>query len=157
MPLGAFRGALSQKRPFLRQRARQRPAGDVEKFPSAHGDGPERVGWRVNNIGPYTTSNKPNAAIQHVADRARRSIKWSGFQDAQTRVIAAALMRRKIATVARLAVRSRSVCPSVTRGITARIMVAMAPAVSAWIAEATGAPAPRIESPRSVTPITSQA
>src|ERR1700687_1968021 len=122
----------------------------------AHGDGPERVGLRVNSIGPYAISNRPNAAIQHAADRARRIIMSSVCQDAQTRVIAAALMRTKIATVARLAVRSRPVCPRVTRGITARIMVAMAPAVSAWIAEAIGTPAPRIESPRRATPITTQ-
>src|ERR1019366_7044153 len=123
----------------------------------AHDDGPEHVGCRVNSIGPYTISNKPNAAIQHAADRARRIIMSSGFHDAATRVIAAALMRTKIATVAQLAVRSRPVCPSVTRGITARIMVPMAPAVSAWIAEATGTPAPRIESPSSAVPTTIQA
>ena len=70
---------------------------------------------------------------------------------------AAALMRTKIATVAGLAVRSRPVWPSVTRGITARIMTAVAPAVSAWIAEATGTPMLKIESPRSATPSTSQA
>ena len=78
-------------------------------------------------------------------------------QEAQTRTRAAALMRTKIATVARLAVSARPVCPRVTRGITARIITAVAPAVSAWMAEATGTPTLRIDSPRRATPMTSQA
>ena len=78
-------------------------------------------------------------------------------QEAQTRARAAALMRTKITTVARFAINARPVCPRVTRGITARIMMAVAPAVSAWMAEATGTPMLKIESPRSRTPSTSQA
>ena len=78
-------------------------------------------------------------------------------QEAQTRARAAALMRTKTRTVARFAINSRPVCPRVTRGITARIMMAVAPAVRAWMAEATGTPMLKIESPRSRTPSTSQA
>ena len=78
-------------------------------------------------------------------------------QEAQTRVMAAALMRTKTATVARLAVSSRPVCPSVTRGITARIMTAVAPAVSAWMAEATGTPMLKMDSPSKAVPTATQA
>ena len=38
----------------------------------AHGDESDRVGRRVSSIGPYTISNRPNAAIQHPAERAIR-------------------------------------------------------------------------------------
>jgi hypothetical protein len=65
-------------------------------------------------------------------------------------------MRTKLATVARLAVRPRPVCPCVNAGITARIIVPIATAISAWIAEATGTPASRSESPSSAVPITTQ-
>jgi hypothetical protein len=47
--------------------------------------------------------------------------------EGQKRTMAAALMRTNMATVVRLAVSSRPVCPSATRGITARIMTAVAP------------------------------
>ena len=62
------------------------------------------------------------------------------------------MMRKKTATVARLAVNSRPVCPSVTRGLTARIMTAVAPAVSAWIAEVTGTPMLKMDSPSKAVP-----
>ena len=74
-------------------------------------------------------------------------------QEAQTRAMAAALMRTKTMTVVRLAVSSRPVCPSVTRAMTARIMTAMAPAVSAWIAEASGMPMLKMDSPSNAVPI----
>ncbi|MDB5595497.1 MAG: hypothetical protein JWM36_2458 [Hyphomicrobiales bacterium] len=42
---------------------------------------------------------------------------------------------------------SRPVCPRLTRGMTARISTAMAPAVSAWTAEAAGTPISKMDSP----------
>src|SRR5207302_6540609 len=41
----------------------------------AHAAPLARSGFRVSNIGPYTSSNKPNAAIQHApATRSRKAM-----------------------------------------------------------------------------------
>src|SRR5437762_12854628 len=123
----------------------------------AHGERPGDADCRVHSIGPYTISNRPNAAIQHPADTARRTIISPMFQDATTRAAAAALIRTKITAVCQLAVRARPVWPSVTRGITARIIVPMAPIVNAWIAAEAGTPALSTESPSSAVPSATQA
>ena len=102
------------------------PSGKLRKEAEAGGDWPAVGDW----VSAEILAGRPNATIQHPADRARRTTSLP-FQDAATRAIAAALIRTRATTVGRSAVRSRPVCPSVTRGITARIIVPMAPAVSA--------------------------
>ena len=116
-----------------------------------------RDGDPLSNIGPYTKleqAERRDPAHPRDEKQDRHGLRVPGGTDAGD---GGGVDENKDSNVSFVQLRA-PVCPRVTRGITARIMMAVAPAVRAWMADATGTRHHRclkIENPRSRTPSTS--
>ena len=97
---------------------------------------------------------KRTKAPAHMRAAACMPIEYSRIPNGvATRTAAPSVISAYINTVVGLAVSWRPVCPRIALVITARIMVGIAPAVSAWIAADLGMLVPRTLAPNRKSPI----